>query len=456
MRELKAYPEYKDSGVEWIGEIPWNWEVSRLKSSVENIQNGIWGNEQKNDENDIACIRIADFDRVNARVKDKEFTIRNIPKRDQAPYLLSKGDLLIEKSGGGEKQPVGYTVLYNLDDRAVYANFMAKIQLKEKKAASGFIIYLHEALYSQRINVRSIKQTTGIQNLDIESYLNEQVAYPPFKEQMVIADFLNQKTNEITSLISDKERLIKLLEEKRQAVITETVTKGLDPTVKMKDSGIDWIGEVPEHWGFGKVGYHFEITLGKMIQPSSKNKDDELVPYLKANNVQDGFISYEKVDEMYASPSEIKKYELTLYDLLVCEGGDIARSAFVEKNLERHIFQNALHRVRGTKKGDVRYLHYLLSVVKNSGYINLLVNRATIAHFTKDKFMSLKIPYPPVDEQKKMAGFIRQKESEIESITKKIEQQISKLKEYRESLIYEVVTGKIDVREVATEIEETY
>src|SRR5699024_747088 len=113
---------------------------------------------------------------------------------------------------------------------------------------------------------------------------------------------------------------------------------------------------------------------------------------------------------------EIKRYELEYNDLLVCEGGDVARSAFVEEYLDGYIFQNALHRVRGTEKGDVRYLHYLLNMGRNSGYIDLLVNRATIAHFTKDKFSARKIQYPTINEQKKLQNCMKKIISE--TITK--------------------------------------
>ena len=218
MSKFKRYERYKDSGVEWIGEIPEHWEVGRLKSSIKSCRNGIWGDEPQGDNNDVACIRVTDFNRINMEIEVNDITIRNIPASKQKMYLLKYGDLLIEKSGGGEKQPVGFVTIFKHNIPAVYANFIAKMELV-RKSIFGFYKYVHSAMYSVRLNVRSIKQTTGIQNLDTNYYFEESVIYPPLNEQKSIANFLDQKTAEIDGLIADKEKLIELSgRKKRQAV----------------------------------------------------------------------------------------------------------------------------------------------------------------------------------------------------------------------------------------------
>ena len=217
----------KDSGVEWIGEIPEHWEIGRLKNSIKSCRNGIWGDEPQGDINDVACIRVVDFNRTNMEIEVNNLTIRNVPVSKQKMYLLKRGDLLIEKSGGGEKQPVGFVTIFNHDIPAVYANFIARMELEEK-VYSGFYKYVHYAMYSVRLNVKSIKQTTGIQNLDINYYFEESVIYPPLNEQKIIANFLDQKTAEIDSLVTETKNQIEKLKEYRQSLIFEAVTGKID------------------------------------------------------------------------------------------------------------------------------------------------------------------------------------------------------------------------------------
>ena len=244
--KYKPYPAYKPSGVEWIGEIPAHWEVRRLKDSVISYQNGVWG-EDPDGSNDIMCVRVADFDRVSLRVRSKIPTLRSVDPRVVKERGLFPGDLLLEVSGGGDKQPVGTVVVYDHQQPAVCSNFISQLRPAED-FDSIFLTYLHSALYSARINVRSIKQSIGIQNLDKVNYMNEVAGFPSLPEQKAIAAFLDRETARIDALVSKKERLIELLQEKRTALITRAVTKGLDPETRMKDSGVEWLGDIPAHW----------------------------------------------------------------------------------------------------------------------------------------------------------------------------------------------------------------
>ncbi|NYV66362.1 restriction endonuclease subunit S [Bacillus sp. Gen3] len=225
---LNPNVKMKDSGVEWIGEIPEHWEINRIKKSVVSANNGVWGDEPQNDEDDISCIRVADFNRRTFEVADIEYTMRNLPKMKQKQYLLEKDDLLIEKSGGGEKQPVGFVVLYPFENPAIYANFMAKIMLNKEYILPGYSKYLHATLYAHRINVRSIKQTTGIQNLDTGYYFQELIPYPSLNEQEEIAAYLDIKSSETLDIISSLTNQIIKLKEYRQSLIYEAVTGKID------------------------------------------------------------------------------------------------------------------------------------------------------------------------------------------------------------------------------------
>lgn len=213
----------KNSGVEWLGDVPAHWGVKRLKNSIAFSKNGIWGDEEKFDENDMYCLRVADFNRTNFTISETNLTIRNINPKDYESRKLKKGDLLLEKSGGGDKQPVGFVVLNTVAKKSVCSNFIAQLKLAENMNAQ-FWVYFHQFLYALRINVRSIKQSTGIQNLDETLYFNELACYPPFQEQTTIADYLNKETVKIDRLCETVNQTIGRLKEYRTALITQAVT----------------------------------------------------------------------------------------------------------------------------------------------------------------------------------------------------------------------------------------
>ena len=225
-RGLDPSVPMKDSGIPWLGEVPAHWEVRRLRASVTDCINGLWGSDPDG-KSDITCVRVADFDRENLRVTLKQKTTRAIPESARSRRLLRRGDLLLEKSGGGDKQPVGAVVMYEQDELAVCSNFVARLPIARGYCPS-FVNYLHCALYARRINVSSVKQTTGIQNLDGKSYLSEPVAFPPTLEQQAIADFLNIERDRFASVILHRTREIDLLREYRTRLIADLVTGKLD------------------------------------------------------------------------------------------------------------------------------------------------------------------------------------------------------------------------------------
>ena len=223
---LNTDTHMKDSGIEWLGGIPAHWEVKKLKWTLTSCQNGIWGGEETG-EDDVICIRVADFDRVKLKVVDDHLTWRSIPSNVLSKRRLRKEDLLLEKSGGGEQQPVGAVVIYELDYEAVCSNFIACMRIAEGYN-SKFINYFHYALYSSGVNIRSIKQTTGIQNLDSYYYLSELIPVPDIIEQQSIVDYLDKETSSIDSLVSRVNQAVEKLQEYRSALITAAVTGKID------------------------------------------------------------------------------------------------------------------------------------------------------------------------------------------------------------------------------------
>jgi type I restriction enzyme S subunit len=225
-RGLNLTAPMKDAGVEWLGEIPAHWEVKPLRTTIVSCQNGVWG-EDPDGVRDVICVRVADFDRVRLGVHLTDPTMRAVDARVVADRGLRPGDLLLEKSGGGENQPVGAVVLFTDQVPAVCSNFVARVVVSESND-SEFLVYLHKALYSMRINTKHIKQSTGIQNLDSASYFGEAVAIPPLAEQQQIAMYLSAETRRLDELITRIRLAITRLHELRTALINAAVTGKID------------------------------------------------------------------------------------------------------------------------------------------------------------------------------------------------------------------------------------
>ena len=212
----------------------------------------------------------------------------------------------------------------------------------------------------------------------------------------------------------------------------------------MKDSGVDWIGEVPLDWEITKIKFKYDVILGKMVQPEQNDESDFRVSYFKAKNIQEGYIRKD-FEEMYVNKADIKKYEIKSGDVLVCEGGDVGRAVVCKNDYPNMVIQNSLHRVRGKKQNDVRLIYHYLYMIRKYGFMDVMVNRATIAHFTKEKFDNLDFIISPVyEEQTKIANFLDDKISQLDAIIEKSRASIEKLQAYRKSVIYEAVTKGLD------------
>ena len=250
--KLRPYREYKASDVDWMDSIPEHWNTRRLRNSLLSHTSGVWGADADG-INDLPCTRVADFNRAHWSIRADNPTTRAITPLERQGKIVRAGNLLLEKSGGGEKQPVGIVVLYDHELEATCSNFIEMLVVKVDYDPR-YLKFAHSTLYALGVNKRSIKQTTGIQNIDIYSYLSEPFPIPPLEEQAAIARFLDHADEQIQRYIASKERLIALLEEERQALVHQAVTRGLDPNVKLKPSGVEWLGDVPEHWSIRTLG----------------------------------------------------------------------------------------------------------------------------------------------------------------------------------------------------------
>ena len=223
---LDPNAKMKDSGVEWIGEIPEDWTKITLKRVFNTRIAGSWGNDENQGYKNTICLRIADFDYSKLKFKDsKSYTIRSYSEKEILNKSIKRGDLLIEKSGGGEKTPVGRMVVYDLDlNNPMYANFMEKLSVRYF-ANSYYINYIMSAFYHSRAIWPYVKATTGIQNLDITNLLaNEIIFIPSLSEQLSIVNYICSKTSQIDNNIHQCNKIITLLQERKQIIINDVVT----------------------------------------------------------------------------------------------------------------------------------------------------------------------------------------------------------------------------------------
>lgn len=445
MREKTSYLAYKPTGYDWFAEIPKNWLIDRAKWSITSCQNGVWGTEPDGD-NDLICIRVADFNRQSLRISARKLTTRGISDRDRRNRLLERGDLLLEKSGGGDQQLVGTVVEFDQTFPAVSSNFIARMVVS-KSVHPRFLVYVHSHLYAGRVNYRSIHQTTGIQNLDSQAYLNERIPYPPFEEQVTIARFLDFETSQIDALIAKKQALLKKLVEKRMTVIAHAVTKGLDPSTPVKESGVTWLGRIPKHWGTKRL--RFLTTMSGGMTPSTSNQDfwGGDIPWITPKDMKNEILSG-SADTL--TEQALKETGISLYDpgkvLIVVRGMILA-----------HTFPVAINAVSTTVNQDMK----VISTVLNSEYLALLLRGIQplvlsiveeAAHGTKvlrtDVFKNLRLPVPPLEEQGEIVSRVYEWLNTLDTQHEQIETMIDRLLEYRSALITNAVTGKIDVRNV--------
>ena len=447
LRRSRPYSEYRDSGVRWLGQIPSHWEVKRLSLTVTACQNGVWGSEADGIA-DTVCVRVADFDRLQFRVNLSEPTLRSIDPEVAKARKLRNGDLLLEKSGGGEKQPVGALVVYDHEQPAVCSNFVARMPVSDS-FHPRYLAYLHAALYAARINTRSIKQSTGIQNLDSASYLSEPVGLPNSSEQRAIANFLDRKTAEIDALVAKKEQLTDLLQEKRTALITRAVTRGLDPNVHMKDSGVEWLGEIPVHWEEARVWRLCSATSGATPTKDNPAYWNGNIPWVSPKDMKRRLID---TSRDLITQRALEETGIRLVDpgavLVVVRGMILAHSfpvALATAPVTVNQDMKALRLVAGI---DTSYFAWTLDGLAR-GIIATVVEEA--AHGTRairmDQWRNVVCPVPPYSEQLAIAHFLDHATVETDALIAKMYEAIDHLHELRTALISAAVTGKIDVRE---------
>ena len=446
---LPRYPKYKSSGVEWLGEVPGHWKVKRLKQACHVFPSNV-DKKSYDDETPVNLCNYTDVYYNETITADMEFMAATATDDQIAKFTLRAGDTIITKdSETADDIAIGAYV--PADMPGVICGYHLSMIRPMTDTNGAFVKRLFDSTYVRScVAVRANGLTrVGLGQYEID---NLELPFPPLDEQQTIAAFLDRETGKIDALIAEQRRLVELLAEKRQAVISHAVTKGLNPNVRMKDSGIEWLGEVPEHWATPSLYMRYSSELGKMLD-SSKITGDHLIPYVRNVDVQWGSINLDDLPLMDIREDEHQRYTVKAGDLLICEGGEVGRAAIVPAMDAVFGYQKAIHRLRALNDDeDTKFMYFTFLWVANTGVFNLS-GSSTIAHLTGEQLRRYRFPKPPVDEQVAISVFLDTEAAKFDTLTAEANRAIELLQERRSALISAAVAGKIDVRSHFSKLE---
>jgi len=310
--------------------------------------------------------------------------------------------------------------------------------------------YIHYLLRSQpyrdqyRLYTRA--DTTFDRRVSKENFHPMPILVPPIDEQRRIADFLFDETKRIDQLAAKKRKLIELLNERLDAEVFRVITRGLNPGVVLKPVKLEWIGQIPYHWGLAAVSAHYEVQLGKMLTPEA-SAGPEQFPYLRNTNVQWDRIDQDDLATMSFDAADRGRCRLQPGDLLVCEGGEVGRAAVWEGQIKDCFFQKAIHRVRPHRDGNTRFLMYCLRAAAKRNVFAVEGNQSTIVHLTAEKLRVHRFPFPPLEEQRRIVEYLDDRRDQAASVRSRLQHQIPLLQERRQALITAAVTGQLEILE---------
>lgn len=417
--------------------------TAKLKFSLLKNTGGTWGLDPRDDGADITVLRSTEQTHDGKwRIRDP--ALRSLSAKEYQSTKLEEGDLLVTKSSGSESHIGKATLVDTATAGMSYSNFMQRLRVGSSCQPKYYWYFLNSHIAREQYNYFS-NSTSGLGNLSSQIFADLEVPELTGKIQKKIADFLDTETAQIDNLIAKQERLLELLEEKRRATITHAVTRGLNPSVELKETNIPWLAQIPAHWSVVRVKDIANIVLGKMVQNEQKNTEEVLKPYLKSRNIQWSGIDLSSVDEMWFKPNEIQSYSLLDDDIVVSEGGDVGKCVMWREEFGEMYFQNSVNRVRVAENTEAKYVYYVFQhFALNQVFMNT-VNKVSIAHLTKDKIATYHIPMPNEAEQGRIADYLDTEDTKFRELKQKIQTQITLLRERRTSLISHAVTGKIKI-----------
>jgi type I restriction enzyme S subunit len=444
LRRWKRYSAYKDLGVEWLGEIPEHWEATKLGAKCSVKARLGWKGLKASEYVENGYIFLS-----TPNIKEKNIDFENVNYITAERYLespeimLEVDDVLIAKDGS----TLGIVnVVRRLPAPTTVNSSIAVIRHKQS-FDSVFLYYFLASDYTQNV-IQRMKGGMGVPHLFQTDLRKFMVLTPPIPEQQAIASFLEHETVKIDALIAKKERLIELLQEKRTAIISHAVTKGLDPSVPLKDSCVDWLGKVAMHWRVIQLR-----RCWKVIDCKHRTAEyfDEGIPIVSTTEVKPGRLNLENT----RLTSEAEFLDLTegrlpkLGDIIYSRNASVGSAAYVDTEQPFCMGQDVCL-ITSTNQNQL-FLSYLLNSPIVLGQLEALMVGSTINRINVGQIQRFWVLCPPSDEQAAIASYLDRETTKIDALIAKIREGIEKLKEYRTALISAAVTGKIDVRnEVAS------
>jgi len=439
----EPYPEYKDSGVEWLGEVPNHWFAAPLKFQC--TYNDEVLPEVSNDDYEIAYVDIGSVSASKGITKIESIPFGKAPSR--ARRIARDGDVIISTVRTYLKAIVA--IKYPPDNLVVSTGFAVirpRLCFHKKYAAYA----LRTKGFIEEVVARSVGISyPAINASDLVAIYSPQ---PHFEEQQTIANFLDHETGRIDGLIAKQQQLIGLLQEKRQAVISHAVTKGLNPAAPMRDSGVDWLGEVPAHWKIGKCGFYLTILSGFAFPSSGFTVDEKDTKLLRGINVGVSNLKWEETVYWRRSDNDgLDIYEMQAGTLIM--GMDrplISEGIRVAKVEAKDLPCLLLQRVAMLKAGEHIDTDYLFSLLSSKmifeAHFSPDTTGVSVPHISPDQIKNFVIPIPSILEQNAISDFLRKQIAKIDDLIQQAENVITLLQERRTALISAAVTGKIDVR----------
>ena len=435
--EPKPFQTYKVSGVPWLGEIPEHWNVQRGKQLLKKMERPV-----SEDDEVITCFRDGEVTlRRNRRTEGFTESLQEIGYQG-----IRKGDLVIHQmdafagSVGVSDSDGKGTPVYSVCEPATYASAQYYALVIREMARNQWILALAKGIRERSTDFR------------YSTLAAEPLPVPPSEEQDAIVRYLDDADQRIRDYVSAKERLIELLEEERQAIIHQAVTRGLDSNVKLKPSGVEWLGDVPEHWEVTRLKkvatIQAGLTLGKVYRSA------ELVerPYLRVANVQSGHLDLSEITTVQVPLAEVKKTTLEIGDVLMTEGGDIdklGRGCMWRGEIPGCLHQNHVFAVRPNPTDlNPALLAALMRTVQGRNYFYATAKQTTnLAATNRTTLGEFPMCLPSIREQQAIVEHVIKETSTRDAAIDRARRQIELMEEYRTRLIADVVTGKIDVRE---------
>ena len=431
----RSYLAYQHSGIPWLKDIPAHWTVPRLKTQFVLNDSGVWS-EESDDRGTIVL-------RSTEQTVDGHWNIKNparlrIGDRERDVATLVTGDLVITKSSGSNAH-IGKTTLVDAEVsslRACFSNFMQRVRTGDGIKPRLLWYYFNNYIGREQL-LAAATTTTGLANLNGRIIGNARIPMPPLDEQAAIVRYLDDAEQRIRAYVSVKERLIALLEEERQAVIHQAVTRGLAPNVKLKPSGVEWLGDVPEHWDVDRL----KSNVANINDATRERRGDE--PYIALEQVESWTGKTQYAGEETSFDSQVKRFQ----------AGDVLFG-----KLRPYLAKVTTPAKNGVCVGEFLVLRandtrmatgYLERVLRSRRVIDTIDASTFGAKMPRADWEfigNLKQPVPPLNEQAAIVNHLREVTSDIDSVINRARRQIELMEEYRTRLIADVVTGKLDVR----------